>query len=72
MKVVNRLRTGDVVQERQERADKGEAGRWVRRTVVLTSQQAAWLEERARRDHSSVSAVVRRAVDALAVYLERF
>ena len=66
VKVVNRLRT-DVVQERQEHA-----GRWVRRTVVLTSQQAAWLEERARRDHSSVSAVVRRAVDALAVYLERF
>jgi len=69
VKVVNRLRT-DVVQERQERQEH--AGRWVRRTVVLLPEQAAWLEERARRDHSSVSAVVRRAVDALAVYLERF
>lgn len=59
----NRCQAGGVVADR--------ARRWARRTVVLTPEQAAWLAERARRDHSSVSAVVRRAVDALAVYLER-
>jgi hypothetical protein len=67
--VVNGLRTGGVDVAVEARA--GKAGRWARRTVVLTPEQAAWLEERARRDHSSVSAVVRRAIDALAVYLER-
>jgi hypothetical protein len=61
--------TGDVDEAAAGRASR--ARRWARRTIAFTPEQVEWLERQAFSDRISVSALVRRAVDALAVYRER-